>query len=348
MKVFYSIFTINPRQAINALEKNAKEKILNQSIINDVQIVVFKVQYLNFNLYSSYTFHPKFENFSFADFLAHLKLQLPKAVISNFSQELKLKNLNLSFKNEYNFDSDFNLSRNLQSEMKRKFHYTVNSLENVKNSLIQVKQYMSLGFERFKFKVDVLSLNDFYMFENFLSENKNVEFIFDFNGCLSLSDIQDLNLPQDFLKRVYWEDPIAFDYKIWTGLKLKGFRLILDQKSDFPFELNKSDLPFFTVAIKPTKEPVLDILNQFKGCEFLITTNMGDELDHRISTYWADKILNLYPNQFFGAGLHTRHFFQNWEQTNLLMNFKESEGWGLDHVMEQRPWTCLGDYNFEL
>ena len=130
---------------------------------------------------------------------------------------------------------------------------------------------------------------------------------------------------------------------------------------------------FDIVAVKPTKESVQEVLDVFPKSKLLITTNMGDELDHAISAYWANVVYTEHQDRFFGAGLYTRHFFKS---EDLLFDPKQSEsfrthqknqelnpkvrvsflnlenkdmlrGWGLDQEMMRTEWNYLRDLDVE-
>ncbi len=338
MKIYYSESKLTPVSALNALQ-DAKP----------IQIINFKCEYQGVNLYSSYVFHPKLEPMSYNDFMGELKDEIPSALISNFQKELELKKAKLVLNDNFNFEIEDQLKEsNVFVNKSPNFHYSLNSLASVKESLAVVTDKVKNGFTRFKFKVDQNSLKDFSKFIDFLKVNSNIEFIFDFNGSATLDDLTALKIDYEILKRIYWEDPVEYHFDDWNILKNHGFQLILDQKINISLGRKNKLYPFKIVALKPTKESIPDFINQYPNFQYLITTNMGDELDHRISAFWADEVAKRNPKNFFGAGLYTRHFFKDWKSENHFSDFKESTGWGLDHVMEQKKWTELGEYYFEL
>lgn len=221
--------------------------------------------------------------------------------------------------------------------------------------IYNLSDFIHFGFKRMKFKVG----KDFYRFksniEELLNQNLSLECILDFNGCGSISDFKDWNIDLSIKERVFLEDPVPFELKAWKELRDQGFNLIYDSKcSSVPIQEIQSLDPI--IGIKPTKESPFKILEDFHKSRFLVTNNMGSELDHIISAYWANEIFNKYKNQFWGCGLYTRHFFKKdscfIEDSNLRQkspqvrksfegNYLRSSGWGWDDWLSVQNWKPL-------
>ena len=213
----------------------------------------------------------------------------------------------------------------------------------------------SLGFKRVKFKVGK-DFNKFrYDTERFLNKNPLLELILDFNGCGELLFFCNWDICSLLKKRIFLEDPIPFEFRSWEKLKYQGFNLIYDDKNlkDCVEHIRDVD-PI--IGIKPTKENPQEILKKFPESQFLVTNNMGSELDHIISAYWASEIFKIHKEQFWGCGLYTRHFFKkshcflgdvNWRQrsSQVIRSFEDSSlgslGWGWDDWLSLRNWESL-------
>lgn len=337
MKIYYSESELIPLSALNAVQDSKR-----------IQTIFFKCHYKNFNLYSSYVFHPNLEKLSYSEFIKDLKTEIPSALITNFQKEYELKKQNIILSDTLNFNFESLLADDQVINQNSNHHYTLNSLKSVGESLVLVEQKIKAGFTRFKFKVDQKSIADFYEYFRFLKSHEDIEFIFDFNSSANMDLLLNLEINYQILKRIFWEDPVPYHFDDWNILKNNGFQLILDQKLNLNLGRKNKLYPFKIISIKPTKESVTDFLLDYPNFKYLITTNMGDELDHRIAAFWANEVQKLNPKSFFGAGLYTRHFFKDWKTTNDMNHFSESAGWGLDQVMEQKRWIDLGEYYFEL
>lgn len=347
MKIYYSESELIPLSALNAVDESKR-----------IQNIFFKCHYNGYNLYSSYVFHPNLEKIGYSEFLNDLKNEIPSTLITNFQKEFELKKQNIILSENLNFNFEDLLAEDKIINKNPKYHYTLNSLKSVSESLGLVEKKIKTGFTRFKFKVDQKSIADFYEYIKFLKLHDGIEFIFDFNSSANMDLLLNLEINYQILKRIFWEDPVPYHFDDWNILKNNGFQLILDQKSmvygagrltpNINLGRKNKQYPFKIVSIKPTKESIADFLLDYPNFKYLITTNMGDELDHRISAFWANEVQKLYPKSFFGAGLYTRHFFKDWKAANGIDFFSESSGWGLDQVMEQKKWIDLGEYYFEL
>lgn len=320
--IWISKALLKPKKSLNALQTSST-----------VECLVFKVQHLNQSLYTSYTFHPELDGLSSENLDQKWSLLEP-ILIQNFKEEWELKNSKKNYKSS--------LNPNLTS------HYTFLKGKSVDDDIDFLNQKFKDGETRIKIKMNPGFFEFHHKYLNLLELYSNLEFIFDFNSTALLEPLLQLKWPSSVLRRVFWEDPIPFDFDSWSLLKKQGFRMILDQqKNALKDSSTNQPLPFEIVSVKPTKEIFEDILSQYPHSKILVTTNMGDELDHRISEYWAAKILNLYPQRFFGAGLNTRSFYKQ-APFDLQTPDNEGFGWGLDEILNLKEWTKYKDIHFEL
>ncbi len=360
MKLYYSKFSLKTLSALNAKQ----DLILkNQNIKSNKFIYGLNLKYI-FNdtpVYTSVIFHPELDGLTSDQFILNSNMNLPDVVFQNLKAEFGIKKSNKSL---------FSLI-----DPKLQTHFTIRALDSAKSALLEVQQKYIKGFKRFKFKMNLSSMLNLESYFEYLKSNSDVEFIFDFNGTANIDNFLKLKIDSNTLKRCFWEDPIEFNFDKWTSLTKAGFRLILDQKVNLSLKNNKfdklTDNVFEIVSIKPTKENVVQVMDLYPKSKLLITTNMGDEMDHRISAFWANEVFKFYPDRFFGAGLYTRHFFIEGKDINqesylvknsfsemnqsidaaqnevLKMSGTNNYGWGLDGDMNTREWLFLKDVNFE-
>lgn len=341
--LFYSPFSIFPKHSINSQHRSESIYGFN-----------FKLVYKSENLYSSYVLHPELGDLDSALFLEQLKRNISYVILENLKEEFKLKTSERYFLDYVNHDLVT--------------HATLPKSSSVDEDLkIAYGQYKK-GFKRLKFKMNPEFFLDQEYYFNFLNEYKDIECIFDFNSSALFEDFKFLSWEKSILDRVYWEDPILKNIDGLDQLKSMGYKLILDQKDLLHHQRLKPYQDIFdVVAVKPSKESVVEVLDLFPKSKILITTNMGDELDHVISAHWANYVFTNYPTRFFGAGLYTRHFFK--EEISPLDVKKERQkitkhsennpkvrssfldlenkdilrGWGLDKEMSVKEWTHLKD-----
>lgn len=352
-QLHYKFFSLFPKSAINAKHGLTAEP-------EPIQGLNFKLTHKNENLYASVTLHPSLGDSTPNDYLESLKNNIPYVLMDNFKEEFKLKSLERYF-------LDF-MSHDLIT------HATVQKNTNAEEDLKVALGLYKRGFHRIKFKMTQDFFKDHSLYYNFLNHYKNIEFIFDFNSTVSFQDLKDIKWSKECMARSYWEDPVGLqDLESLQALKALGFQLILDQKNmTFHQRLKPLVEIFDIVAVKPTKESVLEVLEVFPSSKLLITTNMGNELDHAISAHWANYVYAHHRDRFFGAGLYTRHFFKSQDllaeslqpdslaaQKNqelnpkvrvsfLDLNLKDKlRGWGLDHDMMRMEWTYLRDLDVE-
>lgn len=311
--------------------------------------MIFKLKYGFFDLYTSMTLHQALGDSDIEQFIENIKTSLPRVIQLNMKEEYKLKKNCKSFRSI--------LDENLKT------HATIQKQSSAKVDLEVAAKFYEKGFKRIKFKTDISFFNNHTEYLNLLTKNKDLEIIFDFNSSATAQDFEGMNWPSEIIERSYWEDPISLDSAAGLlQLKNLGYKLILDQKNMANYQELKPLIPLFDiVAVKPTKESVIEISKVFPKTKLMITTNMGDELDHVISAYWANYVYKNFSARFFGAGLYTRHFFTD-SSLDYSAYDKESEpmvkasfavstdtafGWGLDDQLSKLEWTFLKDTDFE-
>lgn len=314
--LYYSPFILVPQRAINS--KHASESIHGYNL---------KLSYKDETLYTSYTLHPSLGDPDKEKFLQILKTSTPYVLLENFKEEYKLKTSGRYFL-DY-MDHELKTHGTIQ-----KNKYTEQDLE------IALALYRR-GFKRIKFKMN----SDFFIeaefYYNFLDQYQDLEFIFDFNSTGDVQKFLDLKWSKDILQRTFWEDPIVNDLDHLLSLKALGFRLILDQKDMLHHQRVAPFADAFEiVAVKPTKESVAEVMKVFPKSKILVTTNMGDEMDHVISAYWANYIYKQHPDRFFGAGLYTRHFFKSVdlldELNGKVVELRQTLNWYEENISNEK------------
>lgn len=321
---------MKPLKKLNALSDNVL-----------VSVLVFKYQHGSTVAFASWTLHPQLDRRSEADLLDEIKICAPHCLIHNLQKERHLKSDSKSF--------TINISEQLVSHFTLPMDYDLSNIQHL----------ISSGFSRFKLKVKNSFDFNSKSFLILMNSNPNLEFIFDFNYSGEYEELRSLKLDLDILGRCYLEDPCVDNGESWKELRKKGFQIILDQIK------TSESVDFDIISFKPTKESLDDIIKRFPAKSILITNNMGDELDHRISAFWASEVISKHPDKYFGCGLYTRHFFnkkiskdanyefldlENQESPKLVHSFKDVNGigWGLDGPLENLEWTFLKELELEV
>ncbi len=346
--LYYKTFSLFPNSAVNARHGQ-------DTYVKPIQGLDFKWVYKQENLYTSMTLHTSLGDPEVEYQIEMLKNNIPSILLENFKEEYLLKS-----KERYFLDF---VSHELKTQA------TIQKKLTAEEDLKTAFGLYRNGFTRLKFKMNLNFFLDQQMYFDFLKLHESCEFIFDFNSCAQLKDFQKIQWPRDVLQRSYWEDPIDMqNLDELTALKALGFQMILDQKNmTFHQRLKPLAEIFDIIAVKPTKESVKEVLQIFPKSKLLITTNMGDELDHIIAAHWANYIFTHWKSRFFGAGLYTRHFFrtpdiQEFDALSSLkphnkqeldpkvrtsfLNLKEKDklrGWGLDKELARAEWIYLRD-----
>lgn len=323
-KVFmiqYCIHEYSLRQKLNA---QATENFISEIIFRD-----FKK-----NSHASVTFHNKVHKENILDIFNTYK----DVVKQNIDKEYELKQGKKLFIN----DIDLGL----------KSHKNMGWFEKSEALKKELETFVYKGFERFKFKVD--KKFDFEFAQALLEVYQDIQFIFDFNQSAEQEWLMSLEPLKSLGLRLFFEDPICFHKKTWSDLKQKSIGLIYDMKGegDSLEEISQIDP---VVAIKPTKECVQTLLGQFPKSKFLITNNMGAELDHIMAADWANAFYKKFPDQFWGCGLMTRDFLLEGQdkisskevEMQPFVNKSFSEGifsgygWGMDAFFSKENWIDL-------
>jgi hypothetical protein len=350
--LYYKIFSLFPKSSVNARHDFETEP-------KALQGLNLKLVHNNENLYTTIMPHPSLGDPSVESVIESLQSNLPYVCLENLKEEYRLK------KSEKYF-LDF-----MNHELKS--HATIQKSNFVEEDIKVALGFYKSGFKRIKFKMNPQFFKDQEYYFDFLNKHSDVEFIFDFNSSAKYSELKDLNWSKDILDQVYWEDPIdTKDIESLKLLKQMGFQLILDQKDMLHHQRLKPLANIFdVVAVKPTKESVHEILKVFPKSKLLITTNMGDELDHVISAYWANYIFTQHSDRYFGSGLYTRHFFKSEDLfvipihstpfsrrnreldpkvRSSFLNFENTgilRGWGLDLEMQRLDWIYVKDIDVD-
>lgn len=336
MKLFTSCFELSPQNSLNS-----------QSQKDLVEGLLFKLEKDDKASYASMVFHPALDAQDRSSFLNSInsKSFQESAVYLNLMTDLDLK------------ENKKNLSELIIKDLDS--HHTVrasfNDFKNLKKEIFEYKKY---GFKRFKIKTGPSFFLNYKELIETLDLSDGCTFILDFNSSATFQNFLKIEWPVSFVEKIYLEDPIEFEFKSWKQLFEMGFKLIYDQKKT---KHNTSDLKQICqiVSLKPTKENAIQVIKKFEGFKILVTTNMGDELDHLISAYWANLIFKTAPQNYFGCGLYTRNFFQPTdlinEKSRILEKNKsvfktivlpsENLGWSNSRLYEKLDWSEQRHFN---
>lgn len=170
----------------------------------------------------------------------------------------------------------------------------------------------------------------------------------DWNQALSLDEMDQWLKEQatwilpylDFI-----EDPCPWDPEVWEGWRHQyGLRLALDQALTKGLGASSS---FDVMVIKPSRDPVFDLVKAYKDKDWVITHSMDHPLGQATALWVAEQLRKKNHSQWIDCGLlsgnlfESNEYFRSLHQEGPWVYPPGGTGFGFDDLLEAEPWQPL-------